>query len=428
MASGKPKIFISSTIYDFRDLRSAIKYWLEELDYEVFLSEFNDFPKLPDQNSYDACIQAIEMADYFILLVGGRVGGWFDQKQRISITRLEYRTAYRKLTEGRLKILTFVRQEIWDIKEDRKALSDFLQRESSQNLELDNPIIAELPNHPSKAINDPKDLFDFLREISRADEMKAAIKGESAFPAGNWVHTFANFRDIIDSLKVAFNINYSVRRITLAANLRHELLGNIKALLGKVKGVPTPQYMWTSAARSQLKGGVDDTSIYKGNSLSNLAIFCLIGAKAGDRLAVHFLNEALSSGEFLDFNPEDDKYQVGPLQETLIALRDQIDRLNSLEKLIDIQYRYRFVEKFKTFKGQTKVPIPNLELVQIFSIHDCQSNIFEILLRLFKYFGSGEDRLSTLELRPPSPFDGETLLMSKEKPSTEEVESWLSTL
>jgi hypothetical protein len=37
MPAQRPKVFISSTIYVFRDLRSALKYWLEELGYDVLL-------------------------------------------------------------------------------------------------------------------------------------------------------------------------------------------------------------------------------------------------------------------------------------------------------------------------------------------------------------------------------------------------------
>jgi len=72
MKIGAPTIFISSTVFDFRDLRSALKYWLEELGYHVLLFEYNDFPKALDKNSYDACVATVERADYFILLVGGR--------------------------------------------------------------------------------------------------------------------------------------------------------------------------------------------------------------------------------------------------------------------------------------------------------------------------------------------------------------------
>lgn len=48
----KPVVFISSTIYDFRDLRSALKFWLEEFGYEVMASEWNDFPQIPRQKLF----------------------------------------------------------------------------------------------------------------------------------------------------------------------------------------------------------------------------------------------------------------------------------------------------------------------------------------------------------------------------------------
>jgi hypothetical protein len=58
------------------------------------LSDFNDFTKPLEQNSYEACLRAIESPDYFILLIGARVGGFYEPAQKVSITRIEYRKAY----------------------------------------------------------------------------------------------------------------------------------------------------------------------------------------------------------------------------------------------------------------------------------------------------------------------------------------------
>ena len=71
----KGKIFISSTIYDFKDLRSSLKYWLNELGYEVFLSEKSDFPRDASKNTYESCLDTIEKCVWFILFIGNRVGG-----------------------------------------------------------------------------------------------------------------------------------------------------------------------------------------------------------------------------------------------------------------------------------------------------------------------------------------------------------------
>lgn len=118
-----PTFFLSSTICDFADLPSALKYHLEQSGCRVLASEFNDFAKPLDRHSYDACLAAIGQADDFVLLIGSRVGGWYDEASRVSITRQEHRQAYDLHQQGRLNLLTFVRADVWRLREDRSALA-----------------------------------------------------------------------------------------------------------------------------------------------------------------------------------------------------------------------------------------------------------------------------------------------------------------
>ena len=97
----RPAFFLSSTIYDFKDFRSSLKFYLEEQGCAVLASEFNDFPKPLDAHSYQACIGTLNKADYFIFLVGTRVGGWFNRSERVSITQQEYREAYELHKQGK---------------------------------------------------------------------------------------------------------------------------------------------------------------------------------------------------------------------------------------------------------------------------------------------------------------------------------------
>jgi hypothetical protein len=48
----------------------------------VLASEYNDFGGNLDQHSYEACLANIDQADFFVLLIGSRVGGWFDESTR----------------------------------------------------------------------------------------------------------------------------------------------------------------------------------------------------------------------------------------------------------------------------------------------------------------------------------------------------------
>lgn len=118
----KPKIFVSSTVHEFRDLRSSLKFWLGEFGYQVQLSEFNDFEKNLDNNSYKACLDSIEKVQYFILFIGSRVGGFYSKKDKISITQKEYLKAYQCAKDNGLRLIIFVRQNLWDVKEGSSGI------------------------------------------------------------------------------------------------------------------------------------------------------------------------------------------------------------------------------------------------------------------------------------------------------------------
>ena len=231
--SGHPRVFISSTVHDFRDLRSGLKFWLEELGYEVMLSEYNDFAKSFDSNSYDSCLRAIDDCGYFVLLIGARTGGIYDANKGVSITRMEYQHAYKRLTEGRLKLLVFVRKEIWDVREDRKALERILREDYQAELEMSDQQIASLVNHRSHAVNNPEATFAFLEEVSRANEMKKATAVGTNFPPGNWIHVFNTFEEIAIALKQALRITGNLHRRALVLGVRQECIGNLRKLLLK---------------------------------------------------------------------------------------------------------------------------------------------------------------------------------------------------
>ena len=191
-----PKFFISSTIYDFSDLRSSIKYYLEQQGYPVLASEYNDFPKPLDVHSYEACIEALKSADYFILLIGSRVGGWYDEGNTVSITQQEYREAYKLHKEGKIKLMIFVRSSIWDVREDRKALQALLK-----TLDLDDEIKKKIVNHESKFLSDAEFINNFISEVCRVNDAKLSSASGGVRPTGNWIHPFSAFSDIAQAIQ-----------------------------------------------------------------------------------------------------------------------------------------------------------------------------------------------------------------------------------
>jgi HAD superfamily phosphoserine phosphatase-like hydrolase len=70
----KPRVFISSTYIDLKDVRNNLKLFVDSMGMESILFERGNIPFTPDKPSDKACYNEIENADFFILIIGGRYG------------------------------------------------------------------------------------------------------------------------------------------------------------------------------------------------------------------------------------------------------------------------------------------------------------------------------------------------------------------
>lgn len=82
------KVFVSSTCYDLSQVRANLHDFISEIGYHPVLSEYPAFPIDPDNDTIQNCIQNVESADVFILIIGGRYGYVADSGK--SITNTEY--------------------------------------------------------------------------------------------------------------------------------------------------------------------------------------------------------------------------------------------------------------------------------------------------------------------------------------------------
>jgi len=140
ITSTPPSVFISSTVKEFRDLRSAIAYTLRVQGFTVFQSEASDFNIRGDRSAIEECLANIGDCDFYILLVGNTRGNLFEDG--ISVTRQEYRTARDAcLSRGRPRLLFYLRD------------TTELALQSNQEAQL------------AAGIDDPNHLASFIDEI-----------------------------------------------------------------------------------------------------------------------------------------------------------------------------------------------------------------------------------------------------------------------
>ena len=100
----RPRIFVSSTYYDLKHIRSSLDNFIESQGYDSVLSEKGDIAYAPDVPLDESCYREASGADIFVLIIGGRYGSsasnedkkpsrsFFDRYD--SITKKEYDEAW----------------------------------------------------------------------------------------------------------------------------------------------------------------------------------------------------------------------------------------------------------------------------------------------------------------------------------------------
>lgn len=158
------KIFLSSTIYDLKDLRNAVQSALAEKGYTVLASEAGSIPIDSSKHSYDICLEAARKCDCLIAIIDGRFGGVMPDK-KTSITLAEIEAAL----ENRRHVLAFVRQGVWDAMEVCKTYKK-----------------AGYPFVTNKLVQDAR-VFDVIDSIRKR-------------ATGNWLFQFALPADLIQTV------------------------------------------------------------------------------------------------------------------------------------------------------------------------------------------------------------------------------------
>ena len=416
----RPTFFISSTIYDFKDLRSAIKFYLEEQGCKVLASEFNDFEKPLDMHSYDACLESIHAADYFILLIGTRVGGWYDEPNRISITQREYREAYKLHARKKLRLLNFVRSEVWQVKQDRQELAKFLAKTS-----MPEPMRATIANHPSKFATDANFLMDFINEVGRNEETKCAIEGKGVPPTGNWIHCITGFRDVVDVLQGQVFSSIPIDDMTNRRLLRRELRDIVGACLLKHDGdAISPRFFIEKFHEEHpitLQGKKHE--------------FTRVSAKRWDGIcfvAMHLLarqfhptviQQVLARPTFLEFDFQTAAYKETPIYEALLRLQNEIRRFNSCNSSENLTVVFNHARINRANKTDD-VDVETIRLGGLLHLLDRWLNILELSKSIMNCLDGATFALP--QLRPDTPIQGMQVQLDAERPSEQDVEAFIS--
>lgn len=91
----RPRIFLSSTFYDLRQVRTDIDIFIDTLGYEIIRNEEGEIPYGKEEALEEYCYKEIKNIDILVSIIGGRFGSE-STRGHSSISQLELKTALKE--------------------------------------------------------------------------------------------------------------------------------------------------------------------------------------------------------------------------------------------------------------------------------------------------------------------------------------------
>jgi hypothetical protein len=171
----RPRVFVSSTYYDLKHLRSSLENFIESLGFDAILSEKGKIAYTPDVPLDESCYREVGTADIFVLIVGGRYGSeasaskssdskaFYDRYN--SVTRGEYRAA----ADRDIPMYVLVERSVYAeyetyLRNKRNKSITYAHVDSVNIFELIEDILTQPRNNPIQQFDKYAEIEGWLRE------------------------------------------------------------------------------------------------------------------------------------------------------------------------------------------------------------------------------------------------------------------------
>ena len=105
----EPRIFLSSTFYDLRQVRSDLDAFIRDMGYVPIRNEGGDIPYGINETLEEFCYREIDRCDVLVSIIGGRYGHQSKKEKDYTISQLELKTAL----SLRKQVYIFVEKGVW---------------------------------------------------------------------------------------------------------------------------------------------------------------------------------------------------------------------------------------------------------------------------------------------------------------------------
>ena len=171
----RPRIFVSSTYYDLKHIRSSLENFIDSLGFDSILSEKGHIAYSPEIPLDESCYREVGNSDIFLIIIGGRYGSekseskekkdkqFFDRYD--SITKQEYKSAVEIDVPSYILIEKSVYSEFEIFLKNKENKSiNYVHVDSINIFHLIEDILSQPRNNPVHQFDRYNDIESWLKE------------------------------------------------------------------------------------------------------------------------------------------------------------------------------------------------------------------------------------------------------------------------
>ena len=386
------------------------------------MSEFNDFDRQPSAGTFQSCFEAIRTCDFYLLLVGNRKGSWYDDRQMISVTQQEFRVAAELADTGKIVAIPFIRSETLAVVRERIGLET--------KIEEDETVASSSSAYFQQ---DAEFMMEFVDEIRQRQIGTSQHDQNSEYL---WSYSFTDFTHIVDTLRVTLNLQHPIRRQSLLASLKWEILDNfgVLAFNSEFNSAPGPAFTDSVARKLREEANLDASKLKSttriGKEHAFELIVLLIRIPRVGQLRKSALESALFSGEFLDYDPLTRTTTFTGTYNVLQRILHEIERLETSVTILEerrIELLADTAELNDNIRslGFGTMKIDNHDLLTLFMIQDRLQSIRSLYTVLYSVISGFIDDAFVPPLPPTTPLLDQVKGVEQERVSHQQAEAWL---
>ncbi len=170
----KPRVFVSSTYYDLKYVRSSLELFISSLGFDPVLFAHGGVAFAPDKALDESCYREVQNCDIYVLIIGGRYGSERtetkgDQRRVFyeayeSVTKAEYKSANEKDIQIYILIDKSVYAEYQTyLKNPQNTSITYAHVDHSGVFKLVEEVLSQRRNNPMSTFDRYSEIEEWLR-------------------------------------------------------------------------------------------------------------------------------------------------------------------------------------------------------------------------------------------------------------------------